>query len=369
MIAEVTNPAELARLAAIVEASDDAIIAKDLNGIVFAWNSAAERLFGYSAAEMLGQPITLIFPPERISEEAAILVQIGRGERLEHYTTHRRCKDGRIIRVEVSVSPIRDGDGRVVGASKIIRDLTERDARERHIQELQAELAHVQRLNELGQLVSALVHEVNQPLTAITNYLGACRRLAAAGNLSGVEQALYRIEGQAARTRSIVQRIRDFVTKRQTEFRAENLSQVVDEAIALARASLRDDALRLITQVDTSAAVLIDRVQVQQVLFNLLRNGIEAMQDQPDREIVVTAGARDGDMVEVSVADSGPGLPTAVRDRLFEPFVTTKPDGMGVGLSVCRTIVEAHGGRLWEEAPATGGSLFRFTLPVAEGEA
>ena len=362
------RPVDLARLAAIVEASDDAIIAKDLHGVVFAWNRAAERLFGYAAAEMLGQPITLIFPPERISEEAAILERIGRGERIDHYTTQRRCKDGRIIRVAMTVSPIRDADGRVVGASKIIRDLTASDARERHIAELQAELAHVQRLNELGQLVSALVHEVNQPLTAITNYVSACRRLATAGNLKGVEQGLERIEGQTHRTREIVRRICDFVSKRQPEFRPEKLSQVVDEAVALTQASLRDDTLNLITQVDTAAAVLIDRVQVQQVLFNLLRNGIEAMQCQLERQIVVAANPFAGDMVVISVADSGPGLPEVVRDKLFQPFVTTKSDGMGVGLSVCRTIVEAHGGQLWADAGDTGGAVFRFTLPTAAEE-
>lgn len=362
MTAEGSSPADLARLAAIVEESDDAIIAKDLNGIVVAWNRAAERLFGYAATEMIGRPITLIFPPELVGEEAAILAQIARGERIDHYATERLCKDGRTVRVEVTVSPLRDAAGKVIGASKIVRDMTERDARERHIAELQAELAHVQRLNELGQLVSALVHEVNQPLTAITNYTSACRRLTAAGNLKGVEQALARIEDQTGRTRDIVQRIRNFVSKRQPELRPENLCEVVEEAIALTRASTRDGILKLVAQVDASAAVLIDRVQVQQVLFNLLRNGIEAMQGQSKREITVTAIPGDGDMVEISVADCGPGLPEAVRDKLFQPFVTTKRDGMGVGLSVCRTIVEAHSGQLWADAGDTGGAVFRFTL-------
>ena len=171
------------RLAAIVESSDDAIIAKDLNGVILSWNRAAERLFGYTASEMIGQPLTVIFPPDRIEEEAFILDRIRRGETVEHYETARRRKDGRIISVSATISPIRDASGKIVGASKILRDLTDRDARDERIQEFQAELAHVQRLTELGQVVSTLVHEVNQPITAIRNYLNACRRLVATGNL------------------------------------------------------------------------------------------------------------------------------------------------------------------------------------------
>ena len=366
VITERDYRAEQSRLAAIVESSDDAIVAKDLCGLVRAWNRSAERLFGYTAAEMIGQPITAIFPPDRLGEEAVILDRIGRGERIEHYETERCCKDGRIIRVRVSVSPIRDAGGRIVGASKIVRDLTECDARESRIRELQAELVHLQRLSELGQFVSALVHEVNQPLTAITNYLGACRRLVAAGNRQGVAAALERIEGQTVRTQEIVRRIRDFVRKRALEMQPENLSQVITEACALARASTSDAGLRLTTHVDRATSVTIDRIQVQQVLFNLLRNGIEAMDGQPKREIVVAANTAGAEMVEISVADCGPGLPETVRDRLFQPFVTTKTNGMGVGLSVCRTIVEAHAGQLWADVNPNGGAVFRFTVRATQ---
>ena len=351
------------RLAAIVESSDDAIIGKDLNGIVFAWNRAAERLFGYTASEMIGHPLTLIFPPDRLDEEAVILGQIARGERIEHYETVRRCKDGRIIRVSATVSPIRDVTGRIIGASKILRDLTDRDERERRIQELQSELAHVQRLTELGQVVSTLVHEVNQPITAIQNYLNACRRLAATGNQEGVQTALQRIEDQTKRTSEIVQRIRQFVKKHDVQMQSEDLSHVIDEAIALTRSSLRDDGSGISVQVDPKGAFgIIDKVQVQQVLFNLMRNGIEAMQGQPRRELMIrTRDVQDG-MVEISVADTGSGLPAEVRERLFQPFVTTKPNGMGIGLSVCQGIVQLHGGRLWADADDGGGTVFRFTV-------
>ena len=248
MVAQTEDP----RLAAIVKSSDDAIIGKDLNGIVFAWNRAAERLLGYTASEMIGQPLTLIFPPDRVEEEVFILGQIARGERVEHYETIRKCKDGRIIPVSATVSPIKDANGRIVGASKILRDLTDRDARERRIQELQGQLVHVQRLTELGQVVSTLVHEVNQPIAAIKNYLGACRRLAAAGNQEGIKAALERIEEQTTRTSEIVQRIRDFVKKHDVQMRPERLSNVIDEAVALLHSSLRGDVPALTVQVDST---------------------------------------------------------------------------------------------------------------------
>ena len=358
---------EDARLAAIVESSDDAIIAKDLHGIILSWNKAAERLFGYTTSEVFAKPITIIFLPDRLEEEARILTQIGRGERVDHYETARRHKDGQIINVSVTASPIRGASGKVTGVSTIMRDLTGRNIRDQRIQELQAELAHVQRLNELGQVVSTLVHEVNQPLTAITNYVSACRRLVKNGDQERIQSILQRITDQTNRTRGIVQRIRDFVKKRDVQMRAENLSQVIEEAIALTRASVRDGGLTLTVETDPPGVqVEIDKVQVQQVLFNLLRNAIEAMQDQPRRDLVVATSLVQGGMVEISVADTGPGLVDDVRAKLFQPFVTTKANGMGVGLSVCRAIVESHGGRLWADDNPRRGTIFRFTVRQVE---
>jgi PAS domain S-box-containing protein len=234
-----THSTEQAWLAAIVAHSEDAIIAKNLEGVVTGWNAAAERLFGYSSAEMLGRPLTVIFPASRLHEETMILERIARGERVDHYETERQHRNGRIFPVSVTVSPIRGADGNLVGASNITRDLTEREANERRVRELQSELVHVQRLSELGQFVSALVHEVNQPLTAITNYVNACRRLAATGNLPAIVTALERLSDQTQRMRNVVQRIRDFVKKRDIELRAEHLAEVVREAVELTRDSAR----------------------------------------------------------------------------------------------------------------------------------
>ena len=351
------------RLATIVESSDDAIIAKGLNGVILSWNRAAERLFGYTASEVFGKPITIIFLPDRLEEETRILSKIGRGERVHHYETARRHKDGQIINVSVTASPIRDASGKISGVSTIMRDLTGRNIRDQRILELQAELAHVQRLNELGQVVSTLVHEVNQPLTAISNYVNACRRLVKTGDEERIQSILQRITDQTNRTRGIVERIRDFVRKRDVQMRAEKLSQVIEEAIALTRASVRDGGLTLTVETDPPGVqVEIDKVQVQQVLFNLLRNAIEAMQDQPKRELVVATSLVQGGMVEISVADTGPGLVDEVRTKLFQPFVTTKANSMGVGLSVCRAIVESHQGRMWADDNPGGGTVFRFTV-------
>ena len=363
MAASVPFPPDDPRLAAIVESSDDAIIAKDLNGVVFAWNRAAERMFGYAAADMVGRKITAIFPPDRIEEEALFLGRIGAGQRVDHYETLRVRKDGALIPVSVSISPIRNGRGEVIGASKILRDLSEVKARERRIRQLQAELAHVQRLNELGQMVTALVHEVNQPLTAISNYAAAGRHLAGSTGNAKLVTALEHIGTQTARTRDIVQRIAGFVRRREVEMQAQDLGLVIDEAVALTRSTLRDPALAMTVDLRPAGLrVLADKIQVQQVMFNLLRNGAEAMARQPRREIAIAARPSDRDMVEVSVADVGTGLPEDVRTRLFQPFVTTKDDGMGVGLSVCYTIIEAHAGRLWAEDNPGGGTVFRFTL-------
>jgi two-component system, LuxR family, sensor kinase FixL len=482
------------RLAAIAEASDDAIVGKDLNGVVTSWNKAAETMFGFTADEIIGQPITRMIPPNRIDEETSVLDRVRRGERLVHFETERQCKDGRVIAVTLTISPIRNDQGRIIGVSKIardlseaqrghrelqhreallrsildtvpdalvvidrqgliqafsvaaerlfgfstaevtgqnvsmlmpppyreehdrylaryratgerhiigigrivvgrrrdgstfpmeltvgevnlpgtqlftgfVRDLTERQDRERRVTELQAELVHLSRLTDLGQMVSALAHEVNQPLTAMVNYVGAVRRLVAAGNQQGVQQAIERIAEQGNRARQIIQRLRDQVAKREATRRVENLSKTIEEASGLALLGV-GRGLKLEIRVDQDATeAIIDKVQIQQVLLNLMRNAAEAMDGTPRRELSIST-VRAGGMVEISVSDTGHGLAASVRERLFEPFVTTKPEGMGVGLSVCRTIIEAHGGQLRAEDGAGGGTIFRLTVPGPPG--
>ncbi len=360
---------EMRRLAAIVESSSDAIVGKDLNGIVTSWNRAAEAMFGHQAEEMLGRPIVVLFPPDRVDEENAIIDRVRRGDSVEHYDTVRQRKDGTQIPVSVSVAPIRDESGRVIGASKIVRDLSERQEQERHFREVQAQLFHAQRLTELGQLVSTLVHEVNQPLSAIGNYTSASRRLLGANNAQAASIALDKIAEQAERAYQIIQRLRNFVRGGATDRRAEDLGTVINEAVALAASSLTATGVRVGTRFDPAASLVsADRVQIQQVLFNLVRNAAEAMHDAPRRELLIATTSDGNEQIEVSVADTGPGLPPETRAHLFEPFFTTKGTGMGIGLSVCRSIVLAHGGRLWAEDNPAGGTVFRFTLPRAREE-
>jgi len=356
--------AAMRRLAAIVESSDDAIIGKDLNGIVTHWNPAAEAMFGYRAEEIVGRPIVVLFPPDRVAEEATLLERIRRGEKVAHCETVRQRKDGSTFPASLTLSPIRDDSGAIVGASKILRDLSERQERERRLREAQSELFHVQRLTELGQLVSALVHEVNQPLAAIGNYAGAGKRLLTAGNAGATQTALQKITEQTERAHQIIQRLRNFVKKSDSAHRPENLPAMIRDAVALATVSLKKEQVAIETRLDVGAAVVTaDRVQIQQVLFNLLRNAMEAMEQSARREIVIATTVCDTGMVEVAVADTGPGLAPEVRANLFRAFVTTKDSGMGVGLSICRSIIEAHGGRLWAEDDPDGGTVFRFTLP------
>jgi len=242
----------------------------------------------------------------------------------------------------------------------------ERRDRERRLSELHAELVHVSRVSELGQMASALAHEVNQPLTAIGNYLRAGQRLASAGDTAKLQVALDKAAGEATRAHTIVQRLRDFIKKHDGVRQIEELGPMLEETVALALAGAEHRGIDVALHVDPHAsAVMVDRIQIQQVLLNLIRNAVDATDGGVRLALTLAAApAKDG-MVELSVADNGPGLDARVRERLFQPFVTTKREGMGVGLSICQSIVEAHGGRIWGEDNPGGGTVFRFTVQDA----
>jgi two-component system sensor kinase FixL len=225
----------------------------------------------------------------------------------------------------------------------------------------------------MGEMASALAHEVNQPLSAIANYLKGCQRLLGARSepeFERVKDALHKAAGQALRAGDIIRRMRDFVARGETEKKVESLTKLIEEASALALVGAKQHGVRVQFDLDSSRDLVVaDRVQIQQVLMNLMRNAIEAMaeSDLPRRELSIATGRR-GDMVEIRVADTGPGISPEIEPKLFQPFITTKSEGMGVGLSISRTIVEAHGGELSVEPNPGGGALFRFTLRTAEQE-
>jgi len=361
-----TIRAERDFLASIVESSHDAVIGKTLEGLVTSWNRAAEEMFGYAADEMIGRPVLILFPPELAHEEGDILERLRRGERIARYETVRVRKDGRRVDVSLTVSPVHDQAGRVVGASKIVQDITDQKALQRRLAELQSELLHVSRLNDMGQLATAFAHELNQPLSAIIAYIGGARRLIEAGDAARAIEGCNQAVAQVARAGEVIRRLRDFVRKSDDRRAEEDLGVVIDEAIALIKVDVRFAPVEMTASLaDDARVAFVDRIQVQQVLVNLLRNAIEATSSSAVRSISVSARRRSDQMVEVEVADSGPGVAEDVLPRLFRPFTTTKATGMGVGLSLCRGIVEGQGGEISARNRPEGGATFAFTLPVA----
>jgi signal transduction histidine kinase len=243
--------------------------------------------------------------------------------------------------------------------------LLKRDREDLKARELQLELMHVQRLAMMGETSAMLAHEINQPLAAASNYVSVLRRLVdpAATEKSG--SVIDLVEKQIQRATTILKKLRCFIDKRETERCLETPDMLVDDAITLL--GTIDSTIILKTEIAPNLPrVLVDRVQVQQVLVNLMRNAIEAMQGSAQRALVLSLTYAGGNTVEVALADTGPGLSAEVAERLFQPFVSTKASGMGVGLSICQSIVSQHGGRIWAEANPAGGTIFRFTLPVAE---
>jgi len=488
------------RLAAIVASSDDAIIGKTLDGIVTDWNSAAAHIFGYSAEEIVGESIEILLPRYLLHEERDILSRVQRGEKLEHFETRRLRKDGAIIDVSVTVSPIWDEEGVIVGASKVvrditagkaaraalqereahlqsvldtvpdamvvidtrgvmqsfsataeklfgyrahevigqnvsilmpnpyrnqhdsylsrylatgekriigvgrlvvgqrrdgstfpmelavgemrsgdrrfftgfIRDLTERQETQQRLQEVQSELIFMSRFTALGEMASTLAHELNQPLTAGASYLNGARRLLDRGraeDIASAREAVNSAASQVLRAGQIIKRLREFVAKGECDRQAEDLRKLVEEASALAMVGAREMGTRVTFDFDPSAeSVIVDKIQIQQVILNLIRNAMEAMQECTQRDLKVATRRLDKDAVDVSVADTGPGIAPEIAEKLFQPFNTTKKQGMGVGLSISRTIVEAHGGRLWADANPGGGTTFHMILKTIAPE-
>jgi two-component system sensor kinase FixL len=353
-------------LASIVESSEDAIVAKTLEGIVTAWNGAAEAMFGYTAQEMIGRPVTLLVPPERLDEEAMILDGLRRGERLRHFETVRRRKDGSEFAAALTISPILGASGEIIGASKIVRHITAELQSQSHIQQLQAELAHVARLTTMGQMASAIAHELNQPLTAVSNYVGALNRLLANPNLhpDRAREILDRIRQQTMRAGEVIRRLRSHVGKRSTSRHREDVNSVVREAVELALVGTQQRGVRASVELDPRVgSALLDNIQIGQVIINLVRNAIEAMEASETQRLTVSTRAIP-DAVEIAVADTGPGIAPEVAEQLFQPFVTSKAAGLGLGLSICRELVEAHGGRLSAGSGAAGGTEFVITLPT-----
>jgi two-component system, LuxR family, sensor kinase FixL len=357
------------------------VMSNAAGGIIMV-NAQAERVFGYSRDELLGQPVETLVPArfrrhhpilrERFSAEPRAR-PMGAGRDL-----YGLKKDGSEFPVEIGLNPIETEEGMMVLAA--IVDITERKRHEAAIaesqlrlQELHSELLHVSRLSAMGQMAAMIAHELNQPLTAIGNYMEAAAALLDRGGelpVPRLRSAVDRAGEQAVRAGQIIHQLRRFVARGDSEKRIEPVAPLIREAAELALLGTKQRGIQIrVEERLGEAAILADKIQIQQVLLNLLRNAAEAVAEQELRDIALTGeAAQDG--IRIGVADNGPGLPEEVRSRLFQPFVSTKKTGMGVGLSICHTIVAAHNGRLWAEPNPSGGTVFRMTLPAAEhGEA
>ncbi|HXY89501.1 MAG TPA: PAS domain S-box protein [Xanthobacteraceae bacterium] len=363
-----------AHLKSILDTVPDAMIVIDTDGKIHSFSTAAERLFGYPPEEAIGQNVRILMPsPYRENHDGYIKRYMSTNERriigIGRVVVGER-KDGSTFPMELAVGEMKSEDRRFF--TGFIRDLTERQKTEARLQELQAELVQISRLTAMGEMASALAHELNQPLSSITNYLKGSRRLLEDSTdelANTVRDAMNRAADQALRAGQIIRRLREYVAHGEHEKRVESLSKLVEEAGALALVGARETGIRVRFDFSPSTDfTLADKIQIQQVIVNLIRNAIEAMEDAPRRELTVTTLAADDGMVQVSVADTGSGISPEVSAQLFQPFFTTKPQGMGVGLSISRAIIEEHGGKIWIEPNPIGGTIFRVTLPAVTQE-
>ena len=361
-------------LSDIAESSSNAIICYALDGTITSWNRAAENIYGYKGSEVIGdnfyERISQIAGSGQAEIEKEIERKLIKGERTSPFEATRTRKNGTTAYVLVSVSPIRGAKNAIVGATRIVRDLTAHKDFELRLEAMRQDMIHVARMHELSLVSAAIAHELNQPLSAMLNYSSAANRLVANGDFAKLPDVAKRIGDQARRASEIVKRMRAFVEKRPSHRAVEDINAIVDDAVALALLGVKAANIETKYELAPDAPpVLADHVQIQQVLVNLLRNAVEAMANTKHRELTLATRKRDDALIEVSVSDTGSGISESVAARLFSPFVTTKANGMGIGLAISKTIIEDHGGELTMAPNPRGGTIFRFTLPVMPADA
>ncbi|HEU4649108.1 MAG TPA: PAS domain S-box protein [Gemmatimonadales bacterium] len=364
------------RLVAIVESSDDGIISKDLDGTIRSWNPAAERIFGYTADEIVGQPVFRLIPPERHDEERALLARISRGEHIAHFETERIRKDGRRLRVSLSLSPLRDGQGRLIGASSIKRDVTAQRT-------LESQLQQAQRMEAVGRLAGGIAHDFNNLLTIIggLTVLSAQRLPENSRERRDLEQVIKATE----RATALTQQLLTFSRRQVAEVEKLGLNDVVAGLESLLRRLIGEHiAFRFVPAHDLGR-VRGNRVQLEQVIMNLAINGRDAMPEGGTLTIttenVQVSGIfaqeqlhlEPGPYVMLAVSDTGHGMDAVTQASIFEPFFTTKPagSGTGLGLATVYAIVQQAGGAIYVYSEPGSGSVFKVYLPRvdAPGEA
>jgi PAS domain S-box-containing protein len=356
----------------VVETASDAIVSIDDGGTIRFANPATERIFGYKSSELIGKSLTVLMPEFlRAAHEEGLKRYLATGQQHMNWQGTELTalrKNGQEFQVEVSFGELhRDGHRVFTG---FIRDISKRKQAEARLRETELELARVSRLTTMGELSASIAHEVNQPLTAITNNGNACLRLLDNRNLEPevLRRALEDIVADSTRAGAVIARIRAFIKKTPAEQIQVDINEVIQEVLVLSGHKLQENRVSLERQLRKALPlVMADRVQLQQVLLNLIMNAIEAMSAVTNRPRLLWVQSQldeSGDVL-VSVRDSGIGF-SSEPDDVFTPFVTTKADGMGMGLPISRSLIEGHGGRLWAEANVPHGAVFKFTLPVAD---
>ena len=357
---------------ALMSAAVDAIIVIDQDGRIEIFNKAAEEIFGHAASEILGENVSRLMPePDRSAHDQYLnnyhtsknprIIGIGR----EVMGLH---KNGKKFPVHLSVGEVAGTDtSRFIG---IIRDMSGHHRLESEIREMQAELAHATRLSELGEMTAGIAHEINQPLAAISTYANACHRMVTNEQIDTAEllNTLHLITDQAQRAGEVVRRLRAFTKKRVGQRQLLEINTIVDSTMRLVEPDIRARNFQLCKHLTPKLPRIFgDNIQIQQVILNLIRNAMDAMESTSSGENIVTIETNPGDdnCVRVSVSDRGIGLPEENADKIFDSFFTTKNTGTGIGLSISRSIITAHGGIIDYSPNREGGVTFYFTLPAA----
>lgn len=361
-------------LRSILSTVPDAMIVIDEAGSIISFSAAAQSLFGYTEDEVIGNNVRILMPsPDRERHDAYLGRYLETGEKriigIGRIVFAQR-KDGTNFPMELSIGEAASGNDRLF--TGFIRDLTERRETEERLESLRSELIHVARVSAMGTMASTLAHELNQPIAAIANYVEAVRdqlENPSPDEFPMMREALDDTGKEALRAGHIVRRLRDFVARGEVEKTVEPLPALINEGSVLGLMGAREMGIKVWFDLDPYASpVFVDRVQIQQVIINLIRNACEAMSESDERLLWITSKAEKPGFVRVTVADTGPGISPDIADQLFTAFVSSKSEGMGLGLSICRTIVEAHGGQIWVDLREGGGTEFHFTLMRANSE-
>ncbi len=359
-------------LGSILEIIPDALVVIDVDGRILLFSNAAEQIFGYSAQEVVGQDVAILMPERDRQAHADYMAcyrntgvskLIGRKRRLIG-----RRKDGSEFPHSLQLAEAFGGGRRMIAA--FLHDLSGEEAREAQFEELQRELAHISRVHEMGTLASTIAHELNQPLMAISNIVQTSADILRRGEpaaRAALAEALNEAGRQVLRAGDILRRLRGFLSRGDLEKTLEDPCKLVEDAIYFEAARARFRNIACVVDCPLGMPrIMVDRVQIQQVILNLVKNAIQSV--DKDGKVTVRVEA-EPDAVRFTISDTGPGVPPERVARLFQPFSTTKNDGMGLGLPICRSIVEAHGGAIRYEPCTTGGAAFSFTLPMIKREA